>query len=265
MTIPGLRSILLLAAWLVLATASSAGVPRRPFPQHVGYAGAAIRPSTISPGALDDSVRAFYDRWKARYLAPACTAGEYYILGGPEIPNGLGVSEGQGYGMVITAFMAGDDPDARAIFDGLYAYYRGHPSENNHDLMAWLQLTGCVSSADSNSASDGDIVTYRFKKYKLGPVIGKRTWGGVVGIRGSLPLLDGGVLNRPDVSRYDTEGQSWIMEGVGVEPDIMVDNDPAREFAGVDDQLTKAIEVIKEEMKKKPATLPPPPPYPDKH
>jgi tricorn protease len=50
-----------------------------------------------------------------------------------------------------------------------------------------------------------------------------------------------------------------------VEPDIMVDNDPAHEYAGVDDQLNRAIEVIKEEMKKKPATLPPPPPYPDKH
>jgi tricorn protease len=122
-----------------------------------------------------------------------------------------------------------------------------------------------VLLADEFSASDGDIVTYRFKKYKLGPVIGKRTWGGVVGIRGSLPLLDGGFLNRPEFSRYGTDGQSWIMEGVGVEPDIFVDNDPAREFAGTDDQLTKAIEVIKEEMKKNPATLPPPPPYPDKH
>jgi tricorn protease len=122
-----------------------------------------------------------------------------------------------------------------------------------------------VLLCDEFSASDGDIVTYRFKKYKLGPVIGKRTWGGVVGIRGSLPLLDGGFLNRPEFSRYDVEGTSWIMEGVGVEPDIMVDNDPAHEYAGVDDQLNRAIEVIKEEMKKKPATLPPPPPYPDKH
>jgi len=117
---------------------------------------------------------------------------------------------------------------------------------------------------DEFSASDGDIVAYRFKKYGMGPVIGKRTWGGVVGIRGSLPLLDGGFLNRPEFSRYDLEGKEWIMEGKGVEPDIMVDNDPAREYAGSDDQLAKAIDVIKDLMKKEPAVVPPPPPYPDK-
>ena len=109
-----------------------------------------------------------------------------------------------------------------------------------------------------------DIVAYRFKKHGLGPVIGKRTWGGVVGIRGSLPLLDGGFLNRPEFSRYDVEGKEWIMEGVGVEPDITVDNDPAREFAGLDDQLDRAIAEIKELMKKRPAAIPPPPPYPNK-
>lgn len=121
-----------------------------------------------------------------------------------------------------------------------------------------------VLMIDEFSASDGDIVGYRFRKYKLGPIVGKRTWGGVVGIRGSLPLLDGGFLNRPEFSRYDVEGKEWVMEGKGVEPDIYVDNDPAREFEGIDDQLNKAIEVIKEEMKKHPSTIAPPPPYPDK-
>jgi tricorn protease len=117
---------------------------------------------------------------------------------------------------------------------------------------------------DEFSASDGDIVAYRFRKNKLGTLIGKRTWGGVVGIRGTLPLLDGGFLNRPEFSRYDVEGKEWIMEGKGVEPDIVVDNDPAKEYSGTDEQLNKAIEVIKEEMKKHPVALPPPPPYPDK-
>jgi tricorn protease len=121
-----------------------------------------------------------------------------------------------------------------------------------------------VMLIDEFSASDGDIVAYRFKKYGLGPVIGKRTWGGVVGIRGTMPFLDGGFLNRPEFSRYDTEGKEWIMEGVGVEPDIVVDNDPAREYDGIDDQLNRAIDVIKEELKKHPVNLPPPPPSPDK-
>jgi tricorn protease len=121
-----------------------------------------------------------------------------------------------------------------------------------------------VMLLDEFSASDGDIVAYRFKKYKIGPIVGKRSWGGVVGIRGSLPLLDGGFLMKPEFSRYDVEGKEWIMEGKGVEPDIYVDNDPAKEFAGDDQQLDKAIEVVLDLLKKNPPVVPPPPPYPDK-
>jgi tricorn protease len=121
-----------------------------------------------------------------------------------------------------------------------------------------------VMLLDEFSASDGDIVAYRFKKYGIGPIIGKRSWGGVVGIRGTLPLLDGGYLMKPEYSRYDAEGKEWVMEGKGVEPDIYVDNDPAMEFDGVDQQLDKAIEVVLGLLKENPPVVPPPPPYPDK-
>jgi tricorn protease len=114
------------------------------------------------------------------------------------------------------------------------------------------------------SASDGDIFPYRFRKYNLGKLIGKRTWGGVVGIRGSLPLLDGGYLMKPEFAPYSAEGKGWIIEGVGVEPDIYVDNDPAKEYEGIDEQLNKAIEVILEELKTQEVKLPPVPPYPVK-
>jgi len=117
---------------------------------------------------------------------------------------------------------------------------------------------------DEFSASDGDIVTYRFKNYHLGKVIGKRTWGGVTGIRGTLPLVDGGVLNRPEFSIYDLEGKNWIIEGVGVEPDIVVDNDPYLEFTGTDQQLNKAIEVILQDLKTQGKKIPGHPPYPVK-
>jgi tricorn protease len=119
-----------------------------------------------------------------------------------------------------------------------------------------------VCLLDEFSASDGDIFPYRFRYYKLGKLIGKRSWGGVVGIRGTLPLLDGGSLNRPEVSRYDLAGKEWVMEGHGVDPDIVVDNDPAKEYAGIDQQLDRAIEEILKEMKDKPVRLAPPPPYP---
>ena len=122
-----------------------------------------------------------------------------------------------------------------------------------------------IALADEFSASDGDIFTYRFKAHKLGKVVGKRTWGGVVGIRGSLPFVDGGSLHKPEFSRYDLRGKQWIMEGVGVEPDIFVDNDPYKEYMGEDQQLNRAIEEILKELKTKEKTIPPVPPYPDKH
>jgi len=117
---------------------------------------------------------------------------------------------------------------------------------------------------DEYSASDGDIFPYRFKKLGLGKLIGKRSWGGTVGIRGTLPLLDGGELNRPEFAKYDTEGNDWAIEGHGVDPDITIENDPAREYEGTDEQLNRAIEVILEELKTKGKTLPPIPKYPDK-
>lgn len=121
-----------------------------------------------------------------------------------------------------------------------------------------------VLLADEFSASDGDLVTWRFKTHKIGPVIGKRTWGGVVGISGTLPFLDGGFLNKPEFSRYDVAGKAWVIEGVGVEPDIYVDNDPAKEYVGEDQQLDKAISVMLDLLKKQPGTLAPVPPYPVK-
>ncbi len=122
-----------------------------------------------------------------------------------------------------------------------------------------------VCLLDEFSASDGDIFPFRFKTLGLGKLVGKRSWGGVVGIRGSLPIVDGGTLTRPEFTFYSVDGKQWMIEGRGVEPDIVVDNDPWKEFHGVDQQLDKAIEVILEELKTKERVLPPPPPPPVKN
>lgn len=114
------------------------------------------------------------------------------------------------------------------------------------------------------SASDGDLFPFQFKKYGLGKVVGVRTWGGVVGIRGSLPFIDGGYLMKPEFGHYAAEGKSWIIEGYGVEPDIEIDNDSYKEFMGEDQQLNKAIEVILDELKKQPVEKAPIPDFPDK-
>ena len=121
-----------------------------------------------------------------------------------------------------------------------------------------------VMLIDNYSASDGDLFPYQFKTLKMGKLIGVRTWGGVVGIRGSLPLIDGGDLRKPEFSSYDRDGSKFVIEGYGVEPDIEVDNDPAKEYEGIDEQLNKAIEVILEELKDWPEGLPGVPDYPDK-
>jgi tricorn protease len=122
-----------------------------------------------------------------------------------------------------------------------------------------------VALIDEFSASDGDIFPFRFKTLGLGKLIGKRTWGGVVGIREPLPLTDGGNLFKPEFAPYSKEGKGWIIEGQGVDPDIFVDNDPAKEFRGEDQQLDRAIQEIQEELKTKRYDLPPIPPYPDRN
>jgi tricorn protease len=122
-----------------------------------------------------------------------------------------------------------------------------------------------VMLIDNYSASDGDLFPYQFKALGLGTVIGLRSWGGVVGIRGPIPFVDGGTLFRPEFAPYGIDGEGWVIEGYGVEPDIVIDNDPAKEYAGEDEQLNKAIEVILQQMKefdyKNESPLPP---YPDK-
>ncbi|MGB6198455.1 MAG: PDZ domain-containing protein [Candidatus Acidiferrales bacterium] len=115
----------------------------------------------------------------------------------------------------------------------------------------------CVTN--EYAASDGDFFTYFFKYYKLGPVIGMRTWGGVRGIRGFIPLMDGGYVARPEFSLYNLDSQ-WVVENHGVEPDIVIDNLPDQVMAGHDPQLEKAIDVVTQAIQAHPKTLPPRPP-----
>jgi len=122
-----------------------------------------------------------------------------------------------------------------------------------------------VTLINEFSASDGDIFPYRFKALGLGKLIGKRTWGGVIGIRNPLPLLDGGQLFRPEFAPYSKEGKNWVIEGHGVDPDIVVDNDPGKEFKGEDQQLDRGIQEVQAEMKTKSYELPPIPPFPNRN
>jgi tricorn protease len=119
-----------------------------------------------------------------------------------------------------------------------------------------------VALLDENSASDGDIFPAMFREAGLGPLIGKRSWGGVVGITNRGPLIDGGVVNVPESGLASKNGE-WIIEGYGVDPDIEVDNDPPSVIAGKDPQLERAISEVMARLKN-PVKLPPKPAPPVK-
>ncbi len=112
------------------------------------------------------------------------------------------------------------------------------------------------------AGSGGDLMPWMFRKSKLGPLIGKRTWGGLVGIGGYPPLMDGGSVTAPHFAFWNPNG-TWDVENHGVDPDIEVEWDPALWRAGHDPQLEKAVEVVLEELKKHPLPKPVRPAFPD--
>jgi tricorn protease len=112
-----------------------------------------------------------------------------------------------------------------------------------------------VCLINETSASDGDIFPYMFREAGLGPLIGKRTWGGVVGISGRGPLLDGGQVFVPESASASTAGQ-FVIEGHGVDPDIVVENDPAAVIEGRDQQLERAISEVSKALQEHPQPLP---------
>ncbi len=112
-----------------------------------------------------------------------------------------------------------------------------------------------VCLINETSASDGDIFPYYFREANLGPLIGKRTWGGVVGISGKGPFIDGGSAYVPLSGTNDTQG-NWIIEGYGVDPDIVVENDPKSVLQGRDPQLERGIEEVLKKMNESPMKLP---------
>ena len=120
-------------------------------------------------------------------------------------------------------------------------------------------LTGTVPDAthtgpkvllvNKYSASDGDLFPWSFKATGLGTIIGTRSWGGIIGISGSLPYMDGTDVRVPFFTNYDAKTGEWIVENHGVDPDIVLENDPIKEWNGEDEQLLKAISVALEQLK----------------
>ena len=114
---------------------------------------------------------------------------------------------------------------------------------------------------DETAGSGGDLLPWMFRKFGIGPLIGRRTWGGLVGILGFPELMDGGNITAPNLAIWTPE-EGWVVENDGVPPDIEVEQTPADVIAGRDPQLEKAIEVVMAELKKNPPKKAPRPAYP---
>ncbi|OMP79680.1 glycosyl hydrolase family 8 [[Flexibacter] sp. ATCC 35208] len=140
---------------------SSVQAQNKPFPQAVTYANC-IKPSNVTQASMNTSVASYYDYWKSKYVKTLSTlSGGYYIKGeisgDAEGYTPLGSSEGQGYGMVITVLMAGYDPNAKTIYDGLFKTARAFHSSINTNLMGWVVADATGAQGHFDSATDGDV------------------------------------------------------------------------------------------------------------
>ncbi len=119
-----------------------------------------------------------------------------------------------------------------------------------------------VMIIDETAGSGGDMLPWMFRKFKVGTIVGKRTWGGLVGILGFPEFIDGGGVTAPNVAIWTKDG--FAVENTGVAPDIEVEQWPADIIKGKDPQLEKAIEIALKELQKNPPEEPKRPPYPNK-
>ncbi|HPA52451.1 MAG TPA: S41 family peptidase, partial [Thermoanaerobaculia bacterium] len=114
---------------------------------------------------------------------------------------------------------------------------------------------------NSYSASGGDALPYFFRKEKLGPIVGTRTWGGLIGLSGNAEFVDGGSVDVPTFRIYDHDGK-WVVENEGVAPDVEVFDVAERRLDGGDPSLEKGVEILIQELAKQPARRSEPPAAP---
>lgn len=169
-------------------------------------------------------------------------------------------------GMVIDVRANGGGNVSRMIIERLRRkvlalnYFRTNDSATTYPDGAFSGPMAAI--LNENSSSDGDIFPYIFREAGLGPLIGKRSWGGVVGISNHGGLIDGGGVSVPEFGMLNVKGE-WVIEGHGVDPDIEVENDPKSVIAGRDPQLERAVEEVMKKLTK-PVQLPPRPAAPVK-
>jgi tricorn protease len=162
-------------------------------------------------------------------------------------------------GLVVDVRGNGGGNVSEMLIERLSRHLLGTGFSRNSDLVSTYPSTvfygHLVCLLNEDSASDGDIFPFFFREAGLGPLIGKRSWGGVVGITGHGPLIDGGQVFVPEFSTNAVDG-SYVIEGHGVEPDIVVENDPKAVLEGRDPQLERAIAEVMRRIEEEPMNLP---------
>jgi tricorn protease len=167
-------------------------------------------------------------------------------------------------GLIVDARFNGGGLDPEIFFQRLlkkpHGYWTRRYSEDQ--TIPFLAVTAhMVCLTNRYAGSGGDELPYEFKLNKMGPVIGTRTWGGLVGISMFLELLDGSGLTAPDYRIYNENGD-WVVENEGVEPDIVIEQNSLDLSKGKDTQLMKAVEVLMVKIKEEPRSMPIHKPYP---
>jgi tricorn protease len=168
-------------------------------------------------------------------------------------------------GLVVDARANGGGNVSRMLIERLrrqlLAMQYARTSEIPNTYPDGVFIGPMVCLLNENSASDGDIFPAMFREAKLGLLIGKRSWGGVVGITNRGSLIDGGTVNVPEFGFLNSKGE-WTIEGYGVDPDIVVDNDPKSVIDGRDPQLERAVDELMKQLKNRTVKLPPRPAAP---
>ncbi len=193
---------------LLLAHSLFAQQSRNPFPSHINYFDGTVKPSHISQTKLDNSIRSFYIQWKKRFIKSTPGKQENFVWFENK-GNKQSVSEGQGYGMIIVALMAGFDHSAKDTYDNLYRYYRAHRDKRTGYLMAWAQ-TPDGKNIDNTSATDGDMDI----AYSL--LLANKQWGS----KGDINYLSEAKAAINTIMRYDINPVTWsVLLSDAIEPD----------------------------------------------
>ncbi len=206
-----MHSLIFACVLLCLGSVSSAA--SKPFPQHKTYTPGTIQPDIVTQTQMDQATQDFYDYWKSSYLRQhPKISDQYYVLTRPENKGIAGkthtVSEGHGYGMIFTAIMAGYDANAQTYFNGLYRYFKAHPSINNSYLMAWNQILDSNGDLVDNQNGGNDSATDADMDIAYALLLADQQWGSA----GSIDYLSEANNVSAAIMLEEVNQSTWILK-----------------------------------------------------